>query len=274
MKHKLQSAVAYPKHPVRVSRPPHALVQFWHFGWQQALSCIFPVIIFAGLALTQLVDLPLLARYDWLLLFFLTAQIVLVKTGIETADEGKVILLFHVLGLSLELFKVQMGSWSYPEEAWTKIAGVPLYSGFMYASVAAYLCQAWRRLGISLIRWPRTYIVLPLTAAVYANFFTHHYITDLRWVLTGLVVLLFFRASVRFQVNGRVYRMPMLLSFVLIGFFVWTAENIATYFQAWAYPYQTERWTVVDLGKLSSWMLLVIVSFFLTASLKRLKENG
>ena len=43
----------------------------------------------------------------------------------------------------MELFKVHKGSWSYPEEAYTKFFGVPLYSGFMYASVASYMCQAW-----------------------------------------------------------------------------------------------------------------------------------
>lgn len=44
--------------------------------------------------------------------------------------------MFHLIGLALEIFKVHMGSWSYPEEGYVKIFGVPLYSGFMYASVA------------------------------------------------------------------------------------------------------------------------------------------
>jgi len=62
---------------------------------------------------------------------------------------------YHLIGLVLELFKVHMGSWSYPEEAYSKVFGVPLYSGFMYASVASYLCQAWRRLDVRLIDWPQ-----------------------------------------------------------------------------------------------------------------------
>ena len=34
--------------------------------------------------------------------------------------------------------------------------------------------------------------------------------------------------------------MPLVLSFVLIGFFIWIAENIATFFSAWEYPNQSE----------------------------------
>lgn len=62
----------------------------------------------------------------------------------------KVIAVFHGAGLALELFKTHAHAWACPEPGWTKIAGVPLYSGFMYASVASYLCQAWRRLDVSL----------------------------------------------------------------------------------------------------------------------------
>jgi uncharacterized membrane protein YoaT (DUF817 family) len=61
----------------------------------------------------------------------------MVYLKLETIDELKVICLFHIIGLILELYKVHMGSWSYPEEGWSKIQGVPLYSGFMYASVAS-----------------------------------------------------------------------------------------------------------------------------------------
>ncbi|MCY7743864.1 DUF817 domain-containing protein, partial [Bacillus licheniformis] len=45
------------------------------------------------------------------------------------------------------------------------------------------------------------------------------------------------------------------LSFVLIGFFIWIAENIATFFGAWTYPNQTSTWSLVHVGKVSSWLL-------------------
>lgn len=250
-----------------------AIKQLYLFGWQQALSCIFPVVIFASLALTKFVSLPLLSRYDWLLLICLITQVLMVYTRLETRDELKVITIFHLIGLTLELFKVHMGSWSYPDEGYSKFFGVPLYSGFMYASVASYLCQAWRRLSVRLIKWPPFALVVPLAAAIYLNFFTHHFWFDIRWFLSALVILVFWNTWVVFEVGSRFYRMPLSLSFVLIGFFIWIAENIATFFSAWEYPDQAEAWTLVHLGKVSSWLLLVIVSFLIVATLKQVKNT-
>lgn len=249
------------------------MTQLIVFGREQALSCLFPVVIFGSLALTQVLPLPWLPRYDWLLLVFLFMQWWMVRSGLETKDELKVITLFHLIGLALEIFKVNMGSWAYPEEGYMKILGVPLYSGFMYASVASYLCQAWRRLDVRLVKWPPFAVVVPLTAAIYLNFFIHHFWIDIRWWLSGLVVVVFWRSWVTYEVNGSRYRMPIALSFILIGFFIWVAENIATFFGAWQYPNQTDTWSLVHLGKVSSWLLLVIVSFLIVATLKQVKSS-
>ncbi|WP_044428395.1 DUF817 domain-containing protein [Bacillus spizizenii] len=248
-----------------------AIKQLVRFGWEQALSCLFPVVIFASLAITQIIPLPFLPRYDWLLIICVLMQWWMVHSALETRDELKVITLFHLIGLALELFKVHMGSWSYPEEGYSKVFGVPLYSGFMYASVASYLCQAWRRQG-----WvvAAVYAVVLLAAAIYLNFFTHHYSIDIRWWLSGLVIIVFWQTWVIYEVNGTRYRMPLALSFVLIGFFIWIAENIATFFGAWTYPNQTEAWSLVHLEKVSSWLLLVIVSFLIVATLKQVKEQS
>ncbi|WP_035323825.1 DUF817 domain-containing protein [Peribacillus kribbensis] len=250
-----------------------AVKQLFHFGWEQALSCVFPVVIFASLAITQVFPFPFLPRYDWLLIMFILMQGWMVRSGLETVDELKVIKLFHLIGIALELFKTHLGSWSYPEEGYSKIFGVPLYSGFMYASVASYLCQAWRRLRVELIKWPPFWMAASLAAAIYLNFFTHHYWVDIRWWLTVLVLILFWKTWVVFEVGGIPYRMPLALSFVLIGFFIWIAENIATFFGAWKYPNQAHAWSLVDFGKVSSWFLLVIVSFLIVASLKQIKGN-
>ncbi|MYL57808.1 DUF817 family protein [Virgibacillus halodenitrificans] len=248
--------------------------QLFRFGWEQALSCLFPVVIFASLALTQFISMPILSRYDWLLIIFLLMQWLMVRSGLETKDELRVITLFHLIGLTLEIFKVNMGSWSYPEEGFSKVFGVPLYSGFMYASVASYLCQAWRRLDVNLVKWPFFSIVVPLAAAIYLNFFTHHYWLDIRWWLSLAVIIVFWRTWVTYKVGGKLYRMPLALSFVLIGFFIWIAENIATFFGAWQYPNQREAWSLVHLGKVSSWLLLVIVSFLIVATLKQVKSRN
>lgn len=254
-----------------IARAYDALKQLVHFGWQQALSCLFPVVIFSSLAITKMIPVPWLPRYDLLLLIFLLMQWWMLRSGLETRDELKVITLFHLIGLALEIFKVHMGSWSYPEEGYVKIMGVPLYSGFMYASVASYICQAWRRLKLELVRWPSLWLVVPLAAAIYLNFFTHHYWVDIRWWLAALVIVVFWPTWIQYEVNGRRYRMPLALSFLLIGFFIWIAENIATFFGAWKYPNQVEAWSVVHLGKISSWVLLVIVSFLIVAVLKQVK---
>jgi len=68
--------------------------------------------------------------------------------------------------------------------------------------------------------------------------------------------------------------MPLALSFALIGFFIWIAENIATFFGAWEYPHQTDAWSLVHPGKVSSWFLLVIVSFLIVATLKQIKAKS
>lgn len=245
----------------------------FHFGYQQALSCIFPGFVFGILAISKVVQLPYLFRYDLILLCCIVVQILMVVSGLETKDELKVICVFHVLGFVLEVYKVHMGSWSYPESAWTKIWGVPLYSGFMYASVASYLCQAWRRLKVEIFKWPSTPKTVALGSIIYLNFFTHHFLFDFRWLIFITLFTLFDITYVRYEVNGKKYRMPLVLTFLLIGFFIWIAENIATFFGAWKYPNQEHVWRMVDLSKISSWFLLVIVSFIIVAHLKHVKQG-
>ncbi|MEW9668424.1 DUF817 domain-containing protein [Ammoniphilus sp. 3BR4] len=251
----------------------HLITQLVHFGYQQAMSCLFPVFIFVTLAVTRYLSFPFVYRYDLILLFCILMQVVMYRTGIESKDELKVITLFHLIGLALELFKVYMGSWSYPEPSWSKWFGVPLYSGFMYASVASYLCQAWRRLDVDLTHWPGYLKTIPLGAAVYLNFFTHHFTYDIRWLLIFLLFPIFIRTQVHYSIRGIRYRMPLILSFFLIGFFIWIAENIATFFRAWQYPNQERHWEFVHLGKISSWFLLVIISFIIVAQLKHVKKG-
>ncbi len=195
-------------------------------------------------------------------------QFVMYKIKLETRQELLVITLFHLLGLSMELFKVAHGSWAYPEFAYSKIANVPLYSGFMYASVASYMCQAWRRFDLKLMQWPKPLWAWTVAVATYLNFFTHHYIEDLRWWLVGIILLTFFQSKVQFSVNKKKYSMPVAVSFVLIGFFIWLAENIATYFDAWKYAHQIESWSPVHLQKISSWALMVIISYIIVAQLQ------
>jgi uncharacterized membrane protein YoaT (DUF817 family) len=189
-------------------------------------------------------------------------------TRLESARELMVITLFHVLGIVLEIFKVQMGSWSYPESAYTKVMGVPLYSGFMYASVGSYVCQAWKRFGLQLEHWPGQGVAFMMSAGIYFNFFTHHYFFDFRWILTLLLVIVFWRTRIVFNTHYVRRKLPIVLTFLLIGFFIWIAENMATYLGAWKYASQHEGWKMVSLGKISSWFLLVELSIVIVVHLK------
>lgn len=250
-----------------------SILQLLHFGYHQAMSCIFPVAIFGTLALSNVIVIPWIPRYDAVLIVLLAVQYLMVRSGLETRDELKVICVFHVIGLMLEIYKVHMGSWAYPEPAYTKLLGVPLYSGFMYASVASFMCQAWRRLRMDMTGWPGLPAAGLLGGAIYLNFFTHHYIPDFRWWLTALVVVVFWRTWIMYRVRSATYRMPLTLAFVLVGFFIWLAENIATFFNAWKYPDQHEAWRIVGFSKISSWFLLVIISVIIVAQLKHVKTR-
>jgi len=238
---------------------------FFRFTYLEAICCVFPVAIFLALAASRYLPAEPIARYDLLLIWCLIVQIVLLVTRYETKEEFKLILIFHAIGLGLELFKVQVGSWSYPEAAFSKVLGVPLYAGFMYASVASYICQAFRRFELRITQFPRPLFALATGLLVYANFFTHHWLFDFRWILMGLVALVFYKSWVYFRLDETVYRMPLTLSFGLIAWFIWLAENIVTFFKGWVYPNQQDGWELVDFGKLSSWFLLVIITILIVS---------
>jgi uncharacterized membrane protein YoaT (DUF817 family) len=254
------------------SRAAGGIAEFLMFGLKEAAACVFAGSFLFLLATSGHINIPGLSRYDFLFLSAIAIQIVLIATRLETWREVAVLSLFHLIGMGLELFKTSAGvrSWSYPEPALFRIATVPLYSGFMYASVASYIMQAWRLFDLRVTRFPRFLLAVGLSAAIYANFFTNHYIRDLRWPLALAVLVVFWRSRVHFTVTTKERSMPVVLSFLLIGFFIWVAENIATFFGAWVYPYQAQKWAIVGPAKISSWMLLVIISFIIVASLKQI----
>lgn len=214
-------------------------------------------------------------RYDLLLFIALAIQGWMVWAKLETWDELKAITLFHLIGFALEVFKTSSGirSWSYPEFAYTKLFGVPLFSGFMYAAIGSYIIQAWRLFDLRVRHHPPYWMAALIALAVYANFFTHHYIGDYRWYLAACALGLYARASVLYRPLDRERSMPLLLGFVLIGLFIWLAENIGTFFGVWRYPNQVGAWAAVHVGKWSSWSLLVIMTFTIVANLKHIKER-
>lgn len=249
--------------------------EFIVFGLKQARACIFAGSFFALLFLSNYLPLGPIHRYDFLFVASVAIQLVLYWTKIETKDEIKTIALFHILGLCLELYKTNpaIGSWSYPEPGILKIGTVPLFSGFMYAAVGSYISQAWRIMKLQLTGRVRYQAAAILGIAIYLNFFTNHFLPDIRWILIPLVFIVFWGVNVEFTVTDKIRRMPLSVSFLLIAFFIWIAENISTLLGAWKYPHQLTTWAMVSFGKITSWYLLVIISFILIANLKHVKER-
>jgi uncharacterized membrane protein YoaT (DUF817 family) len=249
--------------------------EFFVFGLKQARAAIFAGSFFVLLFISNEIPLFGLARYDFLFLAAVLIQAVLYFTKIETKDEVKVIFLFHIIGLALELYKTNptVGSWSYPEDGLFKIATVPLYSGFMYAAIGSYISQSWKIMKLELTNYSHYLTSAFLCFLIYLNFFTNHFIYDFRVFLISAVFIFFWRTRVYFTVTNIRRSMPANAAFLLIAFFIWVAENISTYFGAWQYPNQVHAWAVVSTSKITSWFLMVIISFILVAYLKHFKKD-
>jgi uncharacterized membrane protein YoaT (DUF817 family) len=251
------------------------LVEFLYFGVKQARSCLFVVLFFAAVFTVPREGAFGISRYDLLLLVALGIQAWMVAAKLETLDELKAITLFHLIGLGLEIFKTSstIRSWSYPDQGWFKVFGVPLFSGFMYAGVGSYIIQSWRLLDLRIRHHPPYWMASLIAVLTYVNFFTHHFIGDFRWYIGACALGLYARTTVLYRPLDRDRAMPLLLSFVLIGFFVWLAENLSTFFSVWQYPNQVGAWAAVHVGKWTSWSLLVIMTFTIVAHLKHIKES-
>lgn len=251
------------------------IVEFLYFGIKEARACMFAGLFFVSIFLVPREGLFGLPRYDVLLVIALGIQFFMIWSKLETLDEAKAILLFHIVGFALEVFKTSgsIQSWSYPDFAYSKVLGVPLFSGFMYAAVGSYIIQAWRLLDVRIRHHPPYWMATLIGIAIYANFFTHHFIGDYRWYVAACALGLYARATVIYRPYDTDRRMPLLLSFILIGFFVWLAENISTFFGIWKYPNQLGAWSAVHIGKWSSWSLLVVMTFAIVSHLKHIKRR-
>ncbi len=252
-----------------------ALAEFLMFGVKDARACLFAGLFFGSVLLVPRAGILGLPRYDALLVIALAIQAWMLRSGLESRDELKAICLFHLLGFALEAFKTSSGirSWSYPDFAYTKVAGVPLFSGFMYAAVGSYVIQAWRLLDLRIRHHPPHWMSAVVALLIYANFFTHHWLGDARWYLAAVALGLYARTTVHFRPLDRERRMPLLLGFVLTGFFIWLAENLGTFRGLWRYPNQLGAWSVVHASKWPAWSLLVVMTFTIVANLKHLKAK-
>lgn len=243
------------------------LWELFLFVFKQGWACLFGGIILSLLLLTKWFwpNHAWLARYDFLFLFVLLVQVLFLVFRLESVREAKVILIFHVVGTLMELFKTSVGSWTYPENNFFRIGHVPLFSGFMYASVGSYLARVTRIFDMRYSRYPNFAVTAILAVLIYANFFTHHFIPDLRILIFVMVAAAFGPTWVYFRPYRDFRRMPLLVGFGLVALFIWGAENIGTFTTAWVYPDQKMGWHLVRFGKYGSWFLLMIISFILVS---------
>jgi uncharacterized membrane protein YoaT (DUF817 family) len=222
------------------------------FGLKQGWACLFGGAMVALLVATSLwyPRGATLARYDFLFLAALAMQTAMLLLRLETLEEAKVILIFHVVGTVMELFKTAVGSWIYPEAAIFRIGGVPLFSGFMYASIGSYIARSWRLFDFRFTRHPPLWTLALLSAGIYANFYAHHYVPDIRLALLAVLAWLCGRTWIYYKIHHHYRRMPLLLGLFFVSVFIWIAENFGTLTRTWLYPSQMNGWAMVPLGKL------------------------
>lgn len=241
--------------------------EFLLFGFKQAWACLFGGLMLALLLATHLFypSGASLHRYDFLTLAALSIQAAMLGLRLESWNEAKVIFAFHLIGTVMELFKTHAGSWIYPEASLLHIGPVPLFSGFMYAAVGSYIARIWRIFDFRFHHYPPVWITGLLAVAIYINFFAHHWLPDVRLVLFAAAILLFGHTWIIFTPWRAPRQMPLLLGFFLVALFIWFAENIGTFANAWTYPDQRHGWQLVSVAKLGSWYLLIIISFVLVS---------
>lgn len=248
---------------------PPLLHELLWFGHRQLLACLFGILLLAGLLLTKSWDTAApLSRQDFLFLYALGLQIALIAFRFEHRDEVYVIFAFHLLATLMEWFKTSpaIGSWQYPAEGVIfRVYQVPLFAGFLYSSVGSYIARAWRLLEFRFDAYPPIWMTAVLAGLAYFNFFTHHFVADIRWLLIGASILLFARCRLTFRTGRRDRTMPLLAGLFVVAFLIWIAENAGTYARAWVYPDQVEGWKLVSIQKFWAWYLLMILSFVLVS---------
>ena len=195
-----------------------AVFEFIAFGIKQGWACLFGGLMLGLLLLTFVwyPDGALLSRYDFLVLGALAIQIMMLWTGLETWEEARIILVFHVVGTVMELFKTAHGSWIYPEDSFLRIGAVPLFTGFMYGAVGSYLARVWRIFEFRFDRFPPLWLQGLLATAIYVNFFAHHWLPDVRIALFVGTAMVYGPSMVWFRADEAHRPMPLVIGFGLM----------------------------------------------------------
>ncbi|MDO4223789.1 MAG: DUF817 family protein [Acinetobacter sp.] len=254
------------------------LFAVYDFTFKAVSAALFGILLLLAFAITA----PMghesyfgLYRYDYLLLFSISIQALLIYFKLETWHEAKVIALFHFLGFVMELYLTHpaIGSWQYPQPATLKLWTVPLFAGFMYSAVGSFFARALRLYQVSFEQLPSFRNMLALSVLSYLNFMTKFFVPDIRYGLFVWSVLIFYKTKVSVQVGVYHLKFPMLLILMLLALIIWIAENISTFYQIWLYPTQVEQWHRVGYAKMGSWYLLLMLSLVLVMKVLRTFEK-
>ncbi|MBF9035553.1 DUF817 family protein [Rhodobacterales bacterium HKCCE2091] len=245
--------------PQDIGGPFHS---FLRFLGKQASAALFAILLLSAIILSRFLwpDDAWLTRYDALVIFAVSTQVILIATRLETLKEAMVILIFHVTGTCMEVFKLAQGSWDYPDQGVLEIGGVPLFTGFMYAAIGSYIARSLRIFDVRIAPYPPYWVTFLLAALIYGNFFAHHWYPDIRLGLFAATVILFWRTRIGFRLDGprRTIRLPV--AALSVAVLVWIAENVGTFTRTWTYPGQGS-FDIVSLRMLGSWYLLLYVAF-------------
>lgn len=250
------------------------------FSFKAASAALFGILLLIAFALTAPMGSEAYEgfyRYDYLFFYALVIQAVLLYSKLESWAEAKVIALFHVMAMVMEIFLTHpsIASWVYPQPAIFKIYTVPLFAGFMYSAVGSFFARALRLYRVHIQYLPNFTNMMALAVCSYLNFMTKFFIGDLRSILFVWSVIIFWQTKLSFEVNKTRLKLPMLPVLLLLAFIIWIAENISTFYKIWLYPSQIEAWHMVGWGKLGSWYLLLLLSLVLVLNiLGQRKPNG
>lgn len=239
-----------------------------NFGTKAASAALFGLLLLIAFAVTA----PMgsqeyygFFRYDYLLFYALSIQICLIYLKLESWAEAKVIALFHIMAMGMEIFLTHpaIASWQYPQPAVFKLLTVPLFAGFMYSAVGSFFARSLRLYKVSFENLPRFANMLCLAVLSYLNFMTKFFIPDYRLVLFAWSIIIFWKTKLYFQLSDSRFKVAMLPILLLLAFLIWIAENISTFYKIWLYPSQVDAWHMVGWGKLGSWYLLLLLSLVL-----------
>jgi uncharacterized membrane protein YoaT (DUF817 family) len=133
----------------------------------------------------------------------------------------------------------------------------------MYSAVGSFFARSIRLYRIEFDKLPSFINMLSLAILSYLNFMTKFFVPDIRYILFGWSIFIFWKTKIYFNLTDYRIRLPLLPVLAILAFIIWIAENISTFYQIWLYPTQVEQWHMVGWAKLGSWYLLLLLSLVL-----------